>query len=247
MRAEFSEMQYAYGATRELEFGTWLFPPLGIPYLPSQRKEVELGYDVAFKGLYAPVFIQYKVPDKLTRNYAKEWRLFYGPYFRFMIYPETVSPQHNILINLSKNQQFVFYLAPAFISYAEYYKYFNSRSITEESIFVPCNLLPRAYEEYHHIVYSNVSRGFYWCSEAEPITGVLGIKDMIAYCREQPKKFTDLKYLIKHLEIQLDVQNREILPSINDSDLANRLVQLQYASLYQTGASLGILRLKDIE
>ena len=180
MKIEFSELDYSYGASREFENGTWLFPPLGMPKFPNLRKEAEVGYDICFENeLFAPVFIQYKLPRKLIRETAREWDIFQRPYYRFMIYPHHVSPQHNILVDLSLQQDFVFYLSPAFASYEEYCNHFADRTITDNSIFIPCNLLPEVGYEYHYITYTDALSGFYWCSEPEyygsAFTGTTGL------------------------------------------------------------------------
>lgn len=77
MRAGFSELQFAYGCTREIEDGCF-FAGIGVPYFPSLVEEAKKGYDVKFPTLLAPIFLQYKVADEMVRQSAGEWSFVEG-------------------------------------------------------------------------------------------------------------------------------------------------------------------------
>lgn len=73
MKPSFSELQFAYGITREIEDGL-VWGQVGIPTFPNLNQEANLGFDVAFNTNVPaiPIFLQYKVPVKLTRKNATE-------------------------------------------------------------------------------------------------------------------------------------------------------------------------------
>lgn len=102
MNAEFTELNYMFGAIKEiLETNKW--GKNVIPYFPSQQEEATTGCDVYFdKGI--PVFLQFKTSRKMTRFNAKEWSFFNVPYYKFFVYPNSKTHQHNLLVKLGKNK-----------------------------------------------------------------------------------------------------------------------------------------------
>lgn len=84
---------------------------------PTLNQEANLGFDVAFNTNVPTilVFLQYKVSVKLIRKNATDWDMFNNEYYRFKIYPESKSNQHNLLMNLAGLGHSVYYCAPAFI------------------------------------------------------------------------------------------------------------------------------------
>lgn len=158
MKASFSEFQFAYSVTREIEdkilFGRW---KLGMPRIINQVEEAKCGYDAAFKGRVVSLFLQYKVPEKLTKKSAKQWRDMKAPYYRFDIYPADLSPQHNLLCDLARRdiKNRVFYCAPAFVLYDELCKYHKSRMVAGNSVFINCrNLDIITGSDKHNICYT---------------------------------------------------------------------------------------------
>lgn len=157
MRAEFSEFQFAHSVTREIE-DRLVFTNLnpGLPYIPNQRQEAAGGYDVAFEGPVYAVFLQYKLPEKLKRNTAKEWKEMGRPYFRIDIYPAERSAQHNGLCNLARKNEKnkVYYCAPAFIEADKFSGYCQMRCVAHNSVFIDCRSLPYITgKETHNICY----------------------------------------------------------------------------------------------
>ncbi|WXJ89181.1 hypothetical protein MTKAM_07530 [Moorella thermoacetica] len=201
MRAEFSEFQYAYGCTRELEDGTSFINPLGIPFFPTQVEEATRGYDVLFRGAVAPVFIQYKLAEYISNRRGKEWPYFRRPYFRFGIYPNSRSGQHNLLVDLSAEEPFVFYCAPTFIYRYSYLRAYIDRKITLKSVFVPCKGLPYINDtERHYIVYSLNSTKGYWCSEPQIINLIHGWENLAALYHKNENTFDKISRVILRLE-----------------------------------------------
>lgn len=142
MECKFSEFQFSHVITREIE-DKIIFSNLGLgmPRIPNQVEEANGGYDVSIHGSIVSVFLQYKLSEKLTRKSAKEWDKFGSrEYFRFKIYPDNKSKQHNTLVELAqkskKNQ--VFYCAPAFTEMSEIEDYYNNREVALHSAFIHC-------------------------------------------------------------------------------------------------------------
>lgn len=158
METKFSEFQFAYSITREIE-DQLVFSGLGLgmPAIPNQRVEALFGYDVKFKGPIISLFLQYKLPVKLTRRNAKEWPEFNREYFRISIYPDNESHQHNILCDIARQDRRnqVFYCAPAFTEELELYDYHNAHQVAQNSVFINCYELPQINgSDEHNICYA---------------------------------------------------------------------------------------------
>lgn len=159
METKFSEVQFAYSVTREIE-DKILFSSLdlGRPHIPNQRQEAVGGYDVAFHGTsLISIFLQYKLPIKLTRSNATEWAEFNQDYFRIKIYPDSDSHQHNILCDIARRDRRnqVFYCAPAFTEDAELSEHHSRREVANHSVFINCYDLPFINgSENHNICYT---------------------------------------------------------------------------------------------
>lgn len=158
MDAQFSEFQLAYSITGEIE-DRIIFSNLkmGIPMRSNQREAAEGDYDKTYTGKVAAVFLQYKLPEYMIRSNAKEWEeMGEQEYYRFQIYPDDQSPQHNFLCALSKkdSRNKVYYCAPAFVKYSDYELLHRIRNVAEHSVFVDCAHLPEiAGNEKHNICY----------------------------------------------------------------------------------------------
>jgi len=123
MKPSFSEFQFAYSVTRELDDNpARLF---GLPYIPNQREEALHGYDVAFPNGFIPLFLQFKLAERLIQPNANQWNDFNRSYFRFNIYPDNRSHQHNSLrqLALSDSNFLVCYCAPLFIEFQDLMQY----------------------------------------------------------------------------------------------------------------------------
>lgn len=170
MQTKFSEFQFAYSITREIEdkiiYSSY---SLGIPIMPTQNKEANLGYDVKFKGSFCAVFLQYKLPAKLTRSSANEWGEFNSPYFRIKVYADNESHQHNLLCNLAKcKRNRVFYCAPAFTEEKEFMDFHINRVVSRNSAFINAKGLKTiSGDDNHVIVYQINPNKSIMCSEPQ--------------------------------------------------------------------------------
>lgn len=157
MEANFSEFQFAYFITKEIEDRVYFSNlPLQAPYIPNQVEESAGGYDVSFTG-FVSIFLQYKLPIMLTRKNAKEWSDFQREYFRIKIYPDADSHQHNSLVELANRERRnqVFYCAPAFIKDSDLYQFHMTQTVAVNSVFINCYGLQRIVgNDKHNICYT---------------------------------------------------------------------------------------------
>lgn len=154
---EFSEFQFGYGLTRELDNGRWPLTPTGVPFFPTQPQEDDLGFDMGVSAGIWTLFIQFKRAKKLTRSNARQWDSYRGEYFRF---PVEVSDdpgepdQHGTLVELGRRFPHTYYLAPEFITWRDYERYARRERINRNAAFLRCGSAPAPYDgERHHICY----------------------------------------------------------------------------------------------
>lgn len=174
MKPSFSEFQFAYGVTRELEGG----PGWGVidtPRIPTQKQEADFPADMVTRiksgGVkLAPLFVQYKRSDWMKRSNASSWdqlkRLGYDlsdGYYRFQVYHEE-SKQHNKLVELASMQPFTFYVAPMFHEMDEYLSYVDG-SLIQNTTFIQCGKLDKISTEDHRVTYTSQDSSGHMLSE----------------------------------------------------------------------------------
>lgn len=159
MKAGFSEIQYLYGATREIECGAGFDKKrFGTPYFPNQIREGKCGYDVRLNGPFYTLFLQYKIPEYFVKNTAKFWNEYGCPYYRIKLWRKSISNQHNILVDLaqSSHRNHVYYCAPQFIKWSDFEENYNNHTIMENSVLIDVSCLKRIDDnEQHYITYIN--------------------------------------------------------------------------------------------
>ncbi len=142
------------------------------PYIPSQRIEKDLGYDVEFELLQGnhtrSVFLQHKVPyfaEKKAGRNAQFFDVHNGPYFRFSVDNE----QHNTLCGLSRNRGNAFYCSPRFNLRNELEVHFRARTIASTSILLnPVDVGDITDQDRHNITYNPQGSNPTLHSEARP-------------------------------------------------------------------------------
>lgn len=168
----FSEIQFSFGIMHELvnckykSSRGWV-----APYFPSQWLEGKLGYDVCIHSPVRTVFFQFKVPEKRTSSRAAYWSCYYKPYYTIKIRPDSVSHQHNNLVDWARNpHNRVYYCAPRFSESNEFFEHFRLGNIYRNSIYVPCSTLRRiSGSDKHEITYTDVAGDGYRMHSKESI------------------------------------------------------------------------------
>lgn len=138
MKAEFSEFTYGFSLINEL---SKTLSCTAVPIFPSLQEEAEVGYDAKLlskKGKF--LYLQFKLSNCMKARSAREYKVFGHslslPYYRFEIMSERISRQHSLLVSLEDEQPLTFYAAPAFYLNHEINTYWNSNSVTRNSVFV---------------------------------------------------------------------------------------------------------------
>ena len=172
MKAQFSEFSYGFAYTDALirRIG-------GIsaaPVFPSLRDEATKGWDVRLNYPGYPVFLQFKLSDRLERTYAKYWPYYRRPYFRVDITPLTRSRQHNLLKKLADSGVGrVSYEAPLFYQTREFDDAYTSDNIIDRSISIPVSKLEYLTDnEVHHITFIGPSNPS-WHTDEHHLEGLL--------------------------------------------------------------------------
>jgi hypothetical protein len=170
LKPDISEFSYGYAITENLVSN----PALQItaaPVFPSLFQEGQEGggYDVKIVYSAAPLFLQFKLSDCLTRGNANEADRLGLPYYRFHIRSTKYSNQHPMLVELDKRGQFVFYAAPRFHLPDELNDAYLKRQIIQESFFIKPSTIGEFSDEEDHYVAFNESNRTIICSEPREI------------------------------------------------------------------------------
>ena len=154
MRPTISEFSYGFALTSELVQATGAVT--AAPIFPSLRAEGQQGggWDVRLDRPGVPLFLQFKLCDRMTRRTCKEARQagFKLPCYRMHLRPARLSRQHEMLLDLETRGEEVYYSAPMFHQPEELNDAFLQRSVRARSIWIrPTDIrkLPDADE--HHV------------------------------------------------------------------------------------------------
>lgn len=211
MQSQFSETQFVvaflhnlFSYYDELCWGYWFT-------MPTQIAEYNVGYDakIQVNRKVQPLYFQFKISEFLSRKNAREYSDFSGPYYRFKIWPEDRSPQHNNLVDLSKDGSFVAYSAPLFCTEKEFGCYQND--VLNHSVLVPCRELPKNHgNERHFITYALNCNVGYWHSEQKQIPVIQRHRwaKKLSYYRKYENIIDYIKYILPP-----DEKNIELIES----------------------------------
>lgn len=168
MKPDISEFSYGYAVTEELvaKFGAKV---IAAPVFPSLYEEGKKGgYDVKIPLRGSPIFLQFKLSDRLKRSSAKEHQagLISIPYYRMHLRPLKHSDQHNLLLELEQDGETVFYIAPEFHLPGELNTFYLSRTVvSNSSAFSPLDIGKLPDDNEHYVVFEKGSNVGYRCSD----------------------------------------------------------------------------------
>ena len=156
MKAEFSEFTYGFSLVNEL---AKTLSCTAAPILPSLIEEGEKGggYDAKLLSKRGTILnLQFKLSDYMVAANAREFRIpghsISLPYYRFGITSARISEQHSLLLELEDIQPLTFYVAPVFHLNGEINSYWNSDSVTQNSVFVRPSSIGDLPDIYPHTV-----------------------------------------------------------------------------------------------
>jgi hypothetical protein len=197
---EFSEFQFGYGLTRELDDGQWPLTLTGVPFFPTQPEEDYLGFDMGVSAGIYTLFVQFKRARKLTRSNAREWDMYGGEYFRF---PVEVSDdprepdQHGTLVELGHRFPHTYYVAPEFITWRDWERYARNERINRNAVFLRCGSAPAPFDgNRHYICYRPQDSVGLFFSEAPTQGEVLvahGFGDVFDAMQEDGSEFRSIQ------------------------------------------------------
>jgi hypothetical protein len=159
------------------------------PYIPSQRAEGDLGYDVEFeirdRTFTRSIFLQHKVVF-YAQNRAGKNQQFYdahaGAYFRFPV----DNDQHKVLRELSRRRGDVYYCAPRFRNRSELELFFRTNSITNNSVWLDLSSFRQIRRTTSHtITFDPSGSPAFLHSEIQKIEGITSVDQVLDGIKQQ--------------------------------------------------------------
>jgi len=142
MRSEFSEREFDFCFNTEF-IRKNSSAVIGAPFIPSQRLERFLGFDIEFRlrqgNIQHSLFLQHKVSHFISNRGGRNWNIYNlhgGPYYYFYLERLDRSPQHNLLYNLQQSGEEVYYSAPLFYEENVLTQYFVNGIVIDNSVFI---------------------------------------------------------------------------------------------------------------
>ena len=167
---QFSERQFEFCVSYQLQSMLGAYIVGGMPVLPSQVKEALTGYDAAFRFRSGrSLILQYKVAyhaEQARGAGAAVFRLWGGPYLRaeLLWHHKEGYRQHNALVELSRRESDVCYCGPCFHTSRDLARLFDEgkgQQVLDRSIAAPVGGLPKLFHTVtHSITYPEDSRAF---------------------------------------------------------------------------------------
>jgi hypothetical protein len=117
MKLGYTEFSFGYAFTENLIRSSATGPKTA-PVFPNLVQEARVGYDVKIDAPGLPLFFQFKLPEIMKRETAREIATYNlpgltTPFFRMSLMPSGLSRQHEVLIELEKKYpNAVFYASP---------------------------------------------------------------------------------------------------------------------------------------
>ncbi len=174
MKLDYTEFSYGYAFTENLIRAS-AYGPSSAPVFPNLIQEAELGYDVKIDLPAVPIFFQFKLPQLMVRDTAKEISSYHlplsTPFFRMSLMRRDFSNQHQKLVDLERHfPGTVFYASPLSENIAHFNASYSAASVhLESALFSPIDIGPLPDNENHSIAYSRTSPFAWFCSEPEKI------------------------------------------------------------------------------
>lgn len=170
---EFSEFSYGYALTDNLINGRVLYGVRGAPVFPSLYDEGQAsgGYDVQIPTRGAPLYLQFKIPQVVTRASVKIPTSYTTPYYRMHLRPASHSTQHQSLLEHERQGRLVFYAAPVFHTTDALNASFDKKEVPRQSVFIRPSQIGSLDDQPHFVAYRQGQRVAWIYSEPRQIEG----------------------------------------------------------------------------
>lgn len=167
MKPNISEFSYGYALTEELVKGVGE-KITSAPVFPSLYDEGRKGggWDLKLEKGGIPLFIQFKLSHYLKNANAKERKSghFSSPYYRMHIRPIHHSKQHELLLDLERSGNEVYYSAPAFHEPKELDDAYLNKIVKNKSIWIKPTDIGDITDNKEHYVVFQLPSTYYFCS-----------------------------------------------------------------------------------
>ena len=175
MKLGYTEFSFGYAFTENLIRSSAAGPKTA-PVFPNLSQEAYLGYDVNIDLPGRPLFFQYKLPEIMTRDTAREIAT-YGlprlttPFFRMPLMPSGLSKQHELLMKLEKKYpKAVFYASPKMQNGRAFNGAYAKAEVHRKSVlFSPNDIGPLPDPKAHSIAYRDGLAQAWLCSEPKEV------------------------------------------------------------------------------
>jgi len=172
LKPNISEFSYGYALTEELVKGIG-GKITSAPVFPSLYQEGKKGggWDLKLEEGGIPLFIQFKLSHYLKKANAKERKSghFSSPYYRMHIRPINHSKQHELLLELERSGNEVYYSAPAFHEPNELDDAYLKNKVKDRSIWIKPTDISDITDTKEHYVAFQLPNNCYFCSKPKAI------------------------------------------------------------------------------
>jgi hypothetical protein len=175
MKRKVSEFSYGFVLTHELVH-TYGYLLTDAPSISSGKKKMKAAAsedgDDSLRGY--PLFLHFKASEYMKRKNAGESKLVGLPYFRFALHRKTQSNQHQLLIELERKGNAVFYGTPKIHEAVNLNGAFFDKKVVSSSLFVsPGEIGELPDNEIHRVVFSALSPDVYFCTRPRILERVI--------------------------------------------------------------------------
>ena len=175
MKLGYTEFSFGYAFTENL-IRSSAQAPAGAPQFPNLVQEAQLGYDVRIDLPACPIFFQFKLPELMVRDTAKEISVHQLPgihcnFFRMSLMKRNLSYQHQHLIRLEQQHPGrVLYATPTMQTPATFNSAYNQASVhLNSALFSPTDIGPLPDDKQHVVSYRANSTIGWRCSSPQQV------------------------------------------------------------------------------
>ena len=175
MKLGFTEFSYGYAFTENL-IRSSASGPASAPVFPNLVQEAKLGYDVRIDLPGSPLFFQFKLPELMVRDTAREIAQLglaglSTPFFRMPLMRRDLSDQHAHLMQLeAKFPGAVYYASPTCESSSAFNRAYSLGQVHTSSVLIsPGAIGPLPDDRSHVVSYAAGSTIAWRCSEPKKV------------------------------------------------------------------------------
>ncbi len=179
---QFSEFSFGFALTENLMNGSYFTGVRGAPTFPSLFAEGKAGggYDVRIPRRGAPVYLQFKIPQIVTRGSKNLPPGFTTPYYRIHLVRRRHSLQHEYLLTHARRGRLVYYAAPFFHTITALNHHYEKKEVPLRTAFITPKAIGYLTDEPHHVAYMDGSPVGWLYSEPLQLEGEIASERFFA-------------------------------------------------------------------